>query len=215
MPPLRLRPFSLFSRLSRPAPSCTASLQTLRTYATRDPYSDRLPTNDPNPPEPVKNVSDTNATPVSAMGLRDAPLQEMPEDSEKQRQMQAPNRKGVWSRSQESREKAMSGPRFEQTLMEFQVRTRLWLCGGCVILGVRWRCKGGGEGRLSVADSGIGMEMDAWRKQMLTLGLAIASTRSCNNFDPSTTRTLDKEQDSSMRWRRRTIGAPSDLHQRR
>lgn len=61
------------------------------------------------------------------MGLRDAPLQEMPEDSEKQRQMQAPNRKEVWSRSQESRERAMSGPRFEQTLMDFQVRRRLWL----------------------------------------------------------------------------------------
>lgn len=83
MPPLRIRPVSLFSRLSRPASSRSASLPTLRTYATRDPYSDRLPTNDPNPPEPVKNVSDTNAIPVSAMGLRDAPLQEMPEDSEK------------------------------------------------------------------------------------------------------------------------------------
>jgi len=156
MPPLRLRPFSLFSRLSRPAPSCTASLQTLRTYATRDPYSDRLPTNDPNPPEPVKNVSDTNATPVSAMGLRDAPLQEMPEDSEKQRQMQAPNRKGVWSRSQESREKAMSGPRFEQTLMEFQVRTRLWLCdtrGQVAMQG--WRGgRRGGDCRLLTLGSG-------------------------------------------------------------
>lgn len=57
------------------------------------------------------------------MGLRDKPFQEMPEDSERQRQMQAPNRKEVWSRGQESREKAMSGPRFEQTIMEFQVGT--------------------------------------------------------------------------------------------
>lgn len=49
-------------------------------------------------------------------------MQEMPEDSERQRQMQAPNRAEVWSRSQESRERAMSGPRFEQTMMQFQVR---------------------------------------------------------------------------------------------
>lgn len=49
-------------------------------------------------------------------------MQESPEDSEKQRQMQAPNRAEVWSRSQASRETAMSGPRFEQTMMQFQVR---------------------------------------------------------------------------------------------
>ncbi|KAL8972757.1 MAG: hypothetical protein Q9183_000372 [Haloplaca sp. 2 TL-2023] len=91
-----------------------------RCYATSDRASDKVPTNDPNPPSPVQNVSDTNAVPVSAMGLRDAPLQEMPEDSEKQRQMQAPNRSEPWSRSQQPRERAMSGPRFEQTIMEFQ-----------------------------------------------------------------------------------------------
>ncbi|KAL8873076.1 MAG: hypothetical protein Q9174_001397 [Haloplaca sp. 1 TL-2023] len=85
-----------------------------------DRTSDRVPTNDPNPPSPVQNVSDTNAVPISAMGLRDAPLQEMPEDSEKQRQMQAPNRSEPWSRSQQPRERAMSGPRFEQTIMEYQ-----------------------------------------------------------------------------------------------
>ena len=95
-----------------------------RFYATRDRTSDRIPTNDPNPAEPVQNVSDTNATPMSPMGLRDSslPLQEMPEDSERQRTMQAPNRKEVWSRSQQPRESAMSGPRFEQTIMEYQVR---------------------------------------------------------------------------------------------
>lgn len=102
---------------------------------------------------------------------------------------------------------------------------RLWnsrcvhVCG-CVILGVRWRCKGGGEGGRGetvgcYAYCGIELEMDTWSIQTLTLGLAIASTRSCNNFDPSTTRTLDKEQDSSMRWWRWAIGAPTDLHQRR
>ncbi|KAI4106445.1 MAG: hypothetical protein L6R37_002136 [Teloschistes peruensis] len=89
-------------------------------YATSDRTSDKVPTNDPNPPAPVQNVSDSNAVPISPMGLRDAPLQEMPEDSEKQRQMQAPNRSQPWSRSQQPRERAMSGPRFEQTIMEYQ-----------------------------------------------------------------------------------------------
>ncbi|KAL8701294.1 MAG: hypothetical protein Q9224_000564 [Gallowayella concinna] len=56
------------------------------------------------------------------MGLRDEPLQELPEDSEKQRQMQAPNRSEPWSRSQQPRERAMSGPRFEQTIMHLQAQ---------------------------------------------------------------------------------------------
>lgn len=116
LPFARLRPFA---RISHPHKACKTLC---RSYATRDPYSDKVATNDPSPPEAVQNVSDSNAVPTSAMGLRDAPLQEMPEESEKQRQMQAPNRAEVWSRSQESRERAMSGPRFEQTMMQFQVR---------------------------------------------------------------------------------------------
>ncbi|MCJ1305320.1 hypothetical protein MMC08_008134 [Hypocenomyce scalaris] len=91
-----------------------------RTYATADRTSDRVPTNDPDPPKPVQNVSESNAVPMSAMGLQDADLQELPEDAEKQRQMQAPNRAQVWSRSQQPRDRAMSGPRFEQTLMDYQ-----------------------------------------------------------------------------------------------
>lgn len=104
---------------------CTNRLPSIlpfqRSYATADRSSDKVPTNDPNPPASVQNVSDSNAVPISAMGLRDAPLQELPEDSEKQRQMQAPNRSEPWSRSQQPRERAMSGPRFEQTIMEYQV----------------------------------------------------------------------------------------------
>ena len=115
-PLARLRPLT---RISPPHNACKTPY---RCYATRDPYSDKVATNDPSPPEAVQNVSDSNAVPTSAMGLRDAPLQELPEESEKQRQMQAPNRADVWSRSQESRERAMSGPRFEQTMMQFQVR---------------------------------------------------------------------------------------------
>ncbi|CAD6593428.1 MAG: hypothetical protein ASARMPRED_007511 [Alectoria sarmentosa] len=94
----------------------------LRLYSTSDKTSDRVPTDDPSPPKPVQNVSDSNAVPISPQGLRDSdrPLQEIPEDSERQRVMQAPNRKEVWSRSQQPRERAMSGPRFEQTIMEYQ-----------------------------------------------------------------------------------------------
>lgn len=35
---------------------------------------------------------------------------------------QAPNRKGIWSRSQRPRQEAMTGPRFEQTDFDLQVR---------------------------------------------------------------------------------------------
>lgn len=78
------------------------------------------PVNDPTPRKNPPNVSETNAVPVDSVG-RDAPLQETPEQGEHARQMQAPNRENTWSRSQEARAKAMTGPRFEQTIMEYQV----------------------------------------------------------------------------------------------
>lgn len=62
---------------------------------------------------------------MSAQGVRDAPFREEVADAEKQRQLQAPNRAEVWSRSQQPRARAMTGPRFEQTIMEYQVRGRL------------------------------------------------------------------------------------------
>jgi hypothetical protein len=55
----------------------------------------------------------------------DIPLQESVEEGEARRTMQAPNREGVWSRSQQAREKAMVGPRFEQMIMYDQVRLSL------------------------------------------------------------------------------------------
>ena len=55
------------------------------------------------------------------MGNRDGVLQQSVESQEKQRQMQAPNRARPWSRNQQAREVAMSGPRFEQTIMDLQV----------------------------------------------------------------------------------------------
>ena len=99
----------------------------LRRLAARRPAStttresDKIPTNDPKPPKDTPNVSETNALPVSAQGIRSADIQESPEDGERRRAMQAPNRKEVWSRSQQPRERAMTGPRFEQTMMEYQV----------------------------------------------------------------------------------------------
>ena len=113
-------------RVSILAPICRPYIVSHRHYATRERNSDGIPTNDPSPPEPVQNVSDSNAVPISPQGMRDSslPLQEMPEDSERQRVMQAPNRKEPWSRSQQPRERAMSGPRFEQTIMEYQVGYR-------------------------------------------------------------------------------------------
>ena len=95
-------------------------------YSTATSYSDRVPTNDPNPSKPAQNVSETNATPLEEW-KRDADMVESTKDAEKQRTMQAPNRAKVWSRSQAPRELAMSGPRFEQTIMEYQVSTLIYL----------------------------------------------------------------------------------------
>lgn len=125
VPTLRhLRPQSLLPLPSLLLQSTTASLH--RSYATSSSSrtSDRVPTNDPQPPPADKaNVSESNAAEsgVSAMGARDAPFREDVADAERQRQLQAPNRAEVWSRSQQPRARAMTGPRFEQTMMEYQV----------------------------------------------------------------------------------------------
>ena len=66
-------------------------------------------------------MSKTNEAGVTAMGSRDGWLQESQASGEEQRQMQAPNRAMTWSRNQQPRDVAMSGPRFEQTIMEHQV----------------------------------------------------------------------------------------------
>ncbi len=113
------------------ARSRAALLLTRRVQVTtRRPYAfsanDKQEINDPNPPKVVPNVSKTNELPIETPH-RDAPLQESSEDGEKLRVMQAPNRATSWSRSQNPRAKAMTGPRFEQTIIEFQVREILKL----------------------------------------------------------------------------------------
>lgn len=82
--------------------------------------------NDPLPTKDTPNVSLTDEVKTDAMGSRDAPLQEMEAEEEKKRQLQAPNRSGIWSRSQQPREVAMANPRFEQTIIDLQV----WCCPG-------------------------------------------------------------------------------------
>ena len=100
--------------------------------STTERISDVVTTNDPQPPKVVQNVSATNETPVSTMGIKSGTLQESVERGEEARVMQAPDRANTWSRSQMPRERAMRGPRFEQTIMELQVGlclSRGLLCG--------------------------------------------------------------------------------------
>lgn len=110
----------LFPRISLRS-SIPISKPLARLSSTTARSSDKIPANDPHPKAAVQNVSETNTLPLSKMGIEDGTLQESTETAEKLRVMQAPNRTGVWSRSQQPREKAMSGPRFEQTIMEYQV----------------------------------------------------------------------------------------------
>jgi NADH dehydrogenase (ubiquinone) Fe-S protein 6 len=105
---------ALASRLIRNAsrPAATASAGT---------GENREQANDPNPPKEPPNVSKTNEVGVSAFGAHDGVLQESAQEGERQRQLQAPNRSTIWSRSQQPRDRAMTGPRFEQTIIEYQV----------------------------------------------------------------------------------------------
>lgn len=104
-------------------------LNAARGYAEH-PQTDntKVPANQPaSNAAPVQNVSKTNELATSSMGAEDKAVQESVEAAEEMRTMQAPNRKDVWSRSQQPRSKAMTGPRFEQTIMADQVRLLLQL----------------------------------------------------------------------------------------
>ncbi|MCJ1324394.1 hypothetical protein MMC10_001056 [Thelotrema lepadinum] len=129
----RRLPLSL-SRLASPSLRAYASSNASKNSSTTDRVSDVIPTNDPQPPKDPPNVSASNETPVSMMGIKTGTLQETTEEGEEKRVMQAPNRAGVWSRSQNPRERAMRGPRFEQTIMEMQVSLARapFICGGAI-----------------------------------------------------------------------------------
>ncbi|KAF3897375.1 Lactobacillus shifted protein [Trichophyton interdigitale] len=85
------------------------------TYTSTVPRlsENTIPTNNPNPPKPVTSISETNAREPASM-------QETVEQAQKQLSMQAPNRATTWAKSQQERSKAMAGPRFEQTIIDFQ-----------------------------------------------------------------------------------------------
>jgi NADH dehydrogenase (ubiquinone) Fe-S protein 6 len=99
-----------------------AQVSARRTYALS--ANDKQEVNDHTSSKPVANVSKTNELPTATIH-RDAPLIEKVEDGERLQVTQAPNRAAVWSKSQNPRAKAMSGPRFEQTVMEFQVSSSI------------------------------------------------------------------------------------------
>jgi NADH dehydrogenase (ubiquinone) Fe-S protein 6 len=102
-----------------------------RLYATSHSTDNPVPANDPNPKQPHSPVhpKTTNAVATSSEGSFDKILQESPERGEEIRISQAPNRQGIWSRSQKPRAEAMVGPRFEQTIMEDQVSALKSRCG--------------------------------------------------------------------------------------
>jgi NADH dehydrogenase (ubiquinone) Fe-S protein 6 len=113
-----------------------AQVSARRSYAFS--ANDQQEINDPKKPKGVSNVSKTDELPTEP-GHLDARLQESIVEGEKQRAMQAPNRPGIWSRSQNPRGDAMTGPRFEQTIMEYQVRLGVSRVNFWVILDTRIR----------------------------------------------------------------------------
>ena len=94
-----------------------------RSYAFT--AKDQAGINDPNKPKEVPNVSKTNEVATTSLD-KEQDLKESVEKGEELRIAQAPNRAGTWSRSQIPRAQAMTGPRFEQTIMEYQVRSALY-----------------------------------------------------------------------------------------
>lgn len=114
----------MLSRMLRTRSTARAIPSLLRASYSSQPATsvNQVPANDPHPRDPKPNVSATDATPTSSEGSFDKVLQESVEKGEQLRVSQAPNRKGIWSRSQQPREIAMTGPRFEQTIFEDQVR---------------------------------------------------------------------------------------------
>lgn len=113
--------------------SRAVQLSARRTYAFS--ANDNQEVNTGSAADKVPNVSKTNELPLETPG-QDASLQESAVLAEERRVTQAPNRAAVWSRSQNPRAKAMSGPRFEQTIMELQV----WCIQGssCCTYGVQF-----------------------------------------------------------------------------
>jgi hypothetical protein len=175
----------MLSRTLRAAPRRLPALRSAYSTTPDNP----IPANDPKGRHPRSPVSATNATPTSSEGSQDKVLQESVEQGEELRTMQSPNRKGIWSRSQQPRERAMVGPRFEQTIMADQV------CGGERRFGRTEHLGGGTTGKL--ADNGLAETNGSYRSH---------SQAAC---------ALDREEGRLLRRRRRTSWPPPYLHQHR
>ncbi|KAJ5948022.1 Zinc finger CHCC-type [Penicillium verhagenii] len=98
-----------------------------RSYSSTVPrlHENRMQPNDPSPPAPKPKVSPLNAPEAPIVELHEMrahDFRENPALGEQIRSVQAPNRATTWAASQQPREKAMVGPRFEQTIMETQPR---------------------------------------------------------------------------------------------
>ncbi|KAI9687440.1 MAG: hypothetical protein M1820_010431 [Bogoriella megaspora] len=119
-------PYQTPNMLSRTSRSLRAfQAKTLRAIVLRASYTtptdNPIPANpSPNQPEKPTHVSATSELPTSSEGSHDRALQESVEQGTEMKEMQAPNRSATWSRSQQPREKAMVGPRFEQIIMADQ-----------------------------------------------------------------------------------------------
>jgi NADH dehydrogenase (ubiquinone) Fe-S protein 6 len=95
-----------------------ARISVNRSYASSVSDRKELPNSAQSKNDP--NISKANELPVQTHDL-DQLLPESVQETERFSLMQAPNRVSIWSRSQNPRQGAMSGPRFEQTTLKLQV----------------------------------------------------------------------------------------------
>lgn len=103
--------------------SCSRRLTTLASFrplAVRA-YSSTVPRLSENRIQANEPVVKPNAELTDRHVVWDGLMEEDPVKAERIRSLQAPNRATTWAASQQPREQAMVGPRFEQTIMETQV----------------------------------------------------------------------------------------------
>jgi NADH dehydrogenase (ubiquinone) Fe-S protein 6 len=106
-------------RSLRRAPTHLWSAATHRAYSTT---LKEAPVSVPKMNDAAAATTAAATATTASTDARDAALTETADAAADMRAMQAPNWRGTWTRSQQVREKAMAGPRFEQMVMEDQVR---------------------------------------------------------------------------------------------
>lgn len=180
----------MLSRTLRLAPRRLPVLRSAYSTTSDNP----IPANDPKGRHPKSPVSATNATPTSSEGSQDKILQESTQQGEELRVAQSPNRQGIWSRSQQPRERAMVGPRFEQTIMADQVCT--------------------GEEKIWESNSWTTKSSDYIYDRTLANN-GTAETDGSHRPHSQAARALDRPEGRFLRRRRRPSRPPSCLHQHR